>query len=118
MWCREVGVNLLQPGGSGGYRGGGGRGDHPPPLVAENFVCSSSNFSPTGAITPDHPPPPPLWPSPPPPSENPVSAPEEGYLEWRIVDSTLDCGIEILIRYRAIRESVSKFTVWGKTRAG
>ena len=46
---------------------GGGRGDHPP-LVAENFVCSNSNFSPTGAITP-----PPLsgppWPShtPPPP---------------------------------------------------
>ena len=31
--------------------GGGGRGDHPPPLVAENFVCSNSNFSPTGAIT-------------------------------------------------------------------
>ena len=44
---------------------GGGRGNHPPPLVAENFVCSNSNFSPTGAITPDHPPP--LWPSPPPP---------------------------------------------------
>ena len=36
-----------------------------PPLVAENLVCSNSNFSPTGAITPDHPPP--LWPSPPPP---------------------------------------------------
>ena len=44
----------------------------PPPLVAENFVCSNSNFSPTGAITP---PPPPLGRSPPPPSENPVSAP-------------------------------------------
>ena len=55
----------------GGGPGGGGRGDHPP-LVAENVVCSNSNFSPTGAITPDHPPP--LWPSPP-PSENPVSAP-------------------------------------------
>ena len=42
-------------GSSGGYRGG--RGDHPPPppLVAENCVCSNSNFSPTGAITPDHP---------------------------------------------------------------
>ena len=52
-------------------QGGGGRGDHPPPLVAENFVCSNSNFSPTGAITPDHPPPPP-------PSENPVSAPDQG----------------------------------------
>ena len=39
---------------------GGGRGDHPPPLVAENVVCSNSNFSPTGAITPDHPPPPPF----------------------------------------------------------
>ena len=37
-------------------QGGGGRGDHPPPLVAENVVCSNSNFSPTGAITP----PPPL----------------------------------------------------------
>ena len=49
----------------GGGPGGGGRGDHPPPLVAENVVCSNSNFSPTGAITPDHPPP--LWPSPPPP---------------------------------------------------
>ena len=36
-----------------------------PPLVAEHFVCSNSNFSPTGAITPDHPPP--LWPSPTPP---------------------------------------------------
>ena len=45
--------------GSGGYRGGGGRGDHPTPLVAENFVCSNSNFSPTGAITPPPPPPPP-----------------------------------------------------------
>ena len=32
--------------------GWGGRGDHPPPLVAENCVCSNSNFSPTGAITP------------------------------------------------------------------
>ena len=47
------------------------------PLVAENLVCSNSNFSPTGAITP----PPPLavlpgrHPHPPPPSENPVSAP-------------------------------------------
>ena len=30
---------------------GGGRSDHPP-LVAENFVCSNINFSPTGAITP------------------------------------------------------------------
>ena len=66
---------------SGGYRGGG-RGDHPPPLVAENFVCSNSNFSPTGAITPDHPPPlvaitpPPLVAITPPPSENPVSAPD------------------------------------------
>ena len=29
-----------------------------PPLVAENFVCSNSNFSPTGAITPPPPPPP------------------------------------------------------------
>ena len=37
-----------------------------PPLVVEHFVCSNSNFSPTGAITP---------PPPPPPSENPVSAP-------------------------------------------
>ena len=27
----------------------------PPPLVAENFVCSNSNFSPTGAITPPPP---------------------------------------------------------------
>ena len=66
IWC---GILIY---GSGGSRGGG-RGDHPPPLVAENFVCSNSNFSPTGAITP-----PPLsgppWPSPP-PSENPVSAP-------------------------------------------
>ena len=47
----------------------------PPPLVAENFVCSNSNFSPTGAITPDHPPPPLVAITPPPPSENPVSAP-------------------------------------------
>ena len=55
--------------------GEGGRGDHPPPLlVAENLVCSNSNFSPTGAITPDHPPPP-CGHHPPPPSENPVSAP-------------------------------------------
>ena len=57
---------------SGGGGGGGVVGVITPPLVAENFVCSNSNFSPTGAITPDHPPP--LWPSPP-PSENPVSAP-------------------------------------------
>ena len=34
--------------GAGGYRGD-------PPLVAEFFVCSNSNFSPTGAIT-THPP--------------------------------------------------------------
>ena len=27
----------------------------PPPLVAENVVCSNSNFSPTGAITPPPP---------------------------------------------------------------
>ena len=43
------------------------------PPCSWNFVCSKSNFSPTGAITPDHPPP--LWPSPP-LSENPVSAPD------------------------------------------
>ena len=40
------------------------RVDHTPPLVAKFCVCSNSNFSPTGAITP-----PPLsgppWPSPP-----------------------------------------------------
>ena len=38
----------------------------PPPLVAENVVCSNSNFSPTGAITPDHPPPPLVAITPPP----------------------------------------------------
>ena len=36
---------------SGGSGGGGGIGVITP-LVAENFVCSNSNFSPTGAITP------------------------------------------------------------------
>ena len=56
---------------SGGSRGGG-RGDHPP-LVAENFVCSNSNFSPTWVITPPLAVPPGRHP--PPPSENPVSAP-------------------------------------------
>ena len=61
---------------SGGYRGGGVVGViTPPPLVAENFVCSNSNFSLTGAITPDHTPPP-CGHHPPPPSENPVSAPD------------------------------------------
>ena len=42
-------------GGGGWYPGGGGGGGIgviTPPLVAENFVCSNSNFSPTGAITP------------------------------------------------------------------
>ena len=63
--------------------GWGGRGDHPPPVVAENCVCSNSNFSPTGAITPPPPPsslavPPGRHPPPPPPSENPVSAPVRG----------------------------------------
>ena len=53
---------------SGGYRGGGGGvGVITPPLVAENCVCSNSNFSPTGAITPDHPPPPCGHHPPPPP---------------------------------------------------
>ena len=38
---------------SGGSRGGGGvTGVITPPLVAEIFLCSNSNFSPTGAITP------------------------------------------------------------------
>ena len=60
-----------------GGGGGSGRGDHPPPpLVAENCVCSNSNFSPTQAITPDHPPPLVVITPPPPPSENPVSAPD------------------------------------------
>ena len=67
---RGVCVRVVLPVGDPG--GGCGRGD-PPPLVAENCVCSNSNFTPTGAITP--PPPGPPWPSPPPPSENPVSAP-------------------------------------------
>ena len=53
--------------------GGGGVTGVITPLVAEIFVCSNSNFSPTGAITPLSGPP---WPlPPPPPSENPVSAP-------------------------------------------
>ena len=59
--------------------GGGVVGVITPPLVAENFVCSNSNFSPTGAITPDHPPP--LVAITPPPSENPVSAPGQVALQ-------------------------------------
>ena len=51
--------------------GGGGVGVITPPLVAEHFGYSNSNFSPTGAITP---PPPCGHHTPPPPSENPVSA--------------------------------------------
>ena len=46
----------------------------PPPLVAEIFLCSNSNFSPTGAIPPLSGAP--LAFTPPPPSENPVSAPD------------------------------------------
>ena len=61
----------------------------PPPLVAENFVRSNSNFSPTGAITPDHPPPPPpCGHHPPPPSENPISAPALDTIFFQAVSYT------------------------------
>ena len=72
--------------------GGGGRVITPPPLVAENFVCSNSNFSPTGAITPDHPHPPCGHhpPPPPPPSGHPVSAPGMA-LDAYHIDSVNTC---------------------------
>ena len=58
FWFSVVGKKactaVADPGGGSGVVGV----ITPPPLVAENVVCSNSNFSPTGAITP--PPPSPL----------------------------------------------------------
>ena len=67
-----------------------------PPLVAENFVCSNSNFSPTGAITPDHPPP--CGRHPPPPALQKILYPRLGrYCDVNINEENEKTNVWLII---------------------